>query len=187
LAYPTSKKDPYHGATLRSLRLKPVTTVLSDSPCSEAVETMREKGFDQLPVLAPIGGKLVGLVTLGNLLSWISRGRATGKSPVSEVMFDFSSIPEVVTDPKHISDLSKIPHTNGVEANKDGKQQKTPRRKFVEITLDTPISALSKFFEWNSAAIVTEKGPIESGGLPKPVAVVTKVDLLSWLVKQHQI
>jgi cystathionine beta-synthase len=46
---------------------------------------------------------------------------------------------------------------------------------------------LSKFFEWNSAAIVTEKGPIESGGLPKPVAVVTKVDLLSWLVKQHQI
>jgi cystathionine beta-synthase len=187
LAYPTSKKDPYHGATLRSLRLKPVTTVLSDSPCSEAVETMREKGFDQLPVLAPTGGKLVGLVTLGNLLSWISRGRATGKSPVSEVMFDFSSIPEVVTDPKHISDLSKIPHTNGVEANKDGKQQKTPRRKFVEITLDTPISALSKFFEWNSAAIVTEKGPIESGGLPKPVAVVTKVDLLSWLVKQHQI
>jgi len=100
-----AKKDPYQGATLRSLRLKPVTTVLSDSACSDAVETMREKGFDQLPVLAPTGGKLVGLVTLGNLLSYISRGRATGKSPVSDVMFDFSKIPEVVTDPKDISRL----------------------------------------------------------------------------------
>jgi cystathionine beta-synthase len=184
---PTSKKDPYSGATLRSLRLKPVTTVLANSPCSEAVETMREKGFDQLPVLAPTGGKLVGLVTLGNLLSWISRGRATGKSAVSEVMFDFSSIPEVAIDPKDISDLSKATRATGSEHNGDGKQQKRPKRKFVEITLDTPIAALSKFFEWNSAAIVTEKGGAESGGLSKPVAVVTKVDLLSWMVKQTKV
>ena len=184
---PSSKKDPYSGATLRSLRLKPVTTVLSNSPCAEAVETMREKGFDQLPVLAATGGKLVGLVTLGNLLSWISRGRATGKSPVSDVMFDFATIPEVVTDPKDISNLSMVPKTNGVEHSKDGKMQTKPKRKFVEITLDTPLSALSKFFEWNSAAVVTEKGGIENGGLPKPVAVVTKVDLLAWLVKQTKI
>ena len=68
-----------------------------------------------------------------------------------------------------------------------GKEQKTPRRKFVEITMDTPLYALSKFFEWNSAAVVTEKGPIEHGRLPKPVAVVTKVDLLSWMVKQSKV
>lgn len=182
-----AKKDPYDGATLRSLRLKPVTTVLADSPCSDAVETMREKGFDQLPVLAPTGGKLVGLVTLGNLLSYISRGRASGTTAVSEVMFDFSKIPEVVTDPKDISHLSEAPKTNGTEETKDGKQQKTPKRKFVQITLDTPISALSKFFEWNSAAIVTESGGASDGSLPKPVAVVTKVDLLSWLVKQTKV
>ena len=145
---------------------------------------MREKGFDQLPVLAPTGGKLVGLVTLGNLLSWISRGRATGKSLVSEVMFDFSSIPEVVTDPKDISNLSEAPKTNGLEDTANGKKQRTPKRKFVEITVDTPLSALSKFFEWNSAAVVTEKSGAEHGGLSKPVAVVTKVDLLSWMVKQ---
>jgi cystathionine beta-synthase len=185
LQSPTAKKDPFSGATLRSLRLKPVTSVLANSPCSEAVETMREKGFDQLPVLAPTGGKLVGLVTLGNLLSWISRGRATGKSAVSEVMFDFSSIPEVVTDPKDISALAKASQGN-TQANGDGKPKK-PKRKFVEITLDTPISALSKFFEWNSAAIVTEKGGAESGGLSKPVAVVTKVDLLAWMVKQTKV
>lgn len=184
---PSAKKDPFDGATLRSLRLKPVTTVLANSSCSDAVETMRDKGFDQLPVLAPTGGRLVGLVTLGNLLSYISRGRATPKTPVSEVMFDFSKIPEVVTDPKDISKLQQHPKTNGIEETKDGKQQKTPKRKFVQITLDTPISALSKFFEWNSAAIVTESGGPESGELPKPVAVVTKVDLLSWLVKQTKV
>jgi cystathionine beta-synthase len=183
----STKMDPYSGATLRSLRLKPVTTVLADSPCSDAVETMREKGFDQLPVLAQAGGKLVGLVTLGNLLSYISRGRATGKSPVSAVMFDFSSIPEVVTDPKDISKLTSAPKTNGMEINGNSKEQKTPKRKFVEITLDTPLSALSKFFEWNSAAVVTEQGDAESGGLSKPIAVVTKVDLLSWMVKQTKV
>jgi cystathionine beta-synthase len=187
LASASAKKDPYHGATIRSLRLKPVTTVLADTPCSEAVETMREKGFDQLPVLKPTGGKLVGLVTLGNLLSWISRGRATGNSPVSDVMFDFSAIPEVVTDPKDISKLSTAPKTNGLANGSEGKTQKTPQRKFVEITLDTPLSALSKFFEWNSAAVVTEKGGVENDGLPKPVAVVTKVDLLSWMVKQTKV
>jgi len=183
----TATKDPYSGATIKALRLKPVTTVLADTPCSEAVETMREKGFDQLPVLAPTGGKLVGLVTLGNLLSWISRGRATGKSPVSEVMFDFSKIPEVVTDPKDISKLTEAPKSSGLENSKDGKEQKTPKRKFVEITIDTPLSALSKFFEWNSAAIVTEKSGSGSGELPKPIAVVTKVDLLSWMVKQTRV
>ncbi|KAL2022527.1 hypothetical protein VTK56DRAFT_5134 [Thermocarpiscus australiensis] len=158
--------DPYGGATVRALRLKPVSSVLTTSACSEAIETMRDKGFDQLPVLTPAGGKLAGLVTLGNMLSRISHGRASPTSPVSEVMFDFRRMDEVVTDPREFgSDLK-------------GKK----RRKFVEITMDTPLSALSRFLEWNSAAIVTEKG--REGDGKKPVAVVTKVDLLTWMVKQ---
>ncbi|KAK5631798.1 hypothetical protein RRF57_007512 [Xylaria bambusicola] len=156
--------DPYAGATIRSLRLKPVTSVLSTTVCAEAIETMRDRGFDQLPVLSGPGGKLVGLVTLGNLLSYISRGRATGQSPVSDVMFNFSKIDEVVTD------------------SREGKGAK--RHKFVEITLDTPLTELSKFFEWNSAAVVTEPSDSKGQTLSKPVAVVTKVDLLTWMVKQ---
>ncbi len=178
-------KHSFEGATIRTLRLKPVTTVLADSACADAIETMREKGFDQLPVLDPAGKRLVGLVTLGNLLSWISRGRASGQSPISDVMFNFSKISEVVTDPRDIGHIAppennKTSITNG-EADSQGIPQK---RKFVEITLDTPLSGLSRFFEWNSAAVVTERNV---QGEMKPVAVVTKVDLLTWLVKQSHI
>ncbi|EAA30070.1 hypothetical protein GE21DRAFT_4996 [Neurospora crassa] len=158
--------DGYAGATVRALRLKPVTSVLADSPCSEAIETMRDKGFDQLPVLAPTGGKLVGLVTLGNILSFIQRGRATPATPVAKVMFDFSRLDEVVTDPR-----------------KFDNNLKDKQRKFVDITMDTPLAALSKFLEWNSAAIVTEK--TDNGS--KPVAVVTKVDLLTYMLHQQSL
>ena len=54
--------------------------------------------------------------------------------------------------------------------------------------MDTPLNALNRFLEWNSAAVVTEReaGDGTSGeeGTMKPLAVVTKVDLLSWLVRQ---
>jgi cystathionine beta-synthase len=132
---------------------------------------MRDRGFDQLPVLAPSGRKLVGLVTLGNVLSRLTHGRASGQSPVSEVMFDFSKISEVVTDPR---DLGK---------GKDAIKPQTRSRTFIEITMDTPLSVLNRFFEWNSAAVVTEKD--ESGAM-KPLAVVTKVDLLTWMLHQSK-
>jgi cystathionine beta-synthase len=52
-------------------------------------------------------------------------------------------------------------------------------KKFVEITLDTRLDSLSKFFETNSSAVVTEK---DASGEWKVLHVVTKVDLLSYLV-----
>ncbi|MCJ1249927.1 cystathionine beta-synthase [Trapelia coarctata] len=180
-----SSKDVLNDATIQTLRLKPVTTVMSDSTCGDAIEAMREKGFDQLPVLAPAGRKLVGLVTLGNLLSWVSRGRATASSPVSDVMFDFTKIPAVVTDPRDIGEMTAAKTKETPTANGSHKLEKsTHHQKFVEITMDTPLKALSRFFEWNSAAVVTERD--ESHNM-RPVAVVTKVDLLTWLIKQGKI
>ena len=49
--------------------------------------------------------------------------------------------------------------------------------------METPLSALNRFFEWQSAAIVTER---EEGGM-KPVAVVTKVDLLTWMLSEKKL
>lgn len=167
------QKDVFANGKVSSLRLKPVTTVRANDTCQAAIELMREKGFDQLPVLTADGKKLAGLVTLGNVLSWISRGRAAGKSPVSEVMFDFSKIPEVVTDSRSLQAASN--KTDGQAA------QTKNRNKFFEITWETSLSVLNRFFEWNSAAIVTER---DEQGTIKPVAVATKVDLLTWLLHQ---
>lgn len=143
---------------------------------------MREKGFDQLPVCHATSTRLIGLVTLGNLLSYLSSGRATAESPVSAVMFDFSKMSEVVVGrPQDMSLSLQTPEErkNKVTTSEDESHPK--RKEFVQITRDTKLSALSRFFEWNSAAIVTEK-EAEKGAL-KAVAVVTKVDLLMWLVK----
>jgi cystathionine beta-synthase len=161
--------DPYAGATIASLRLKPVTSISAAATCSEAIETMRDKGFDQLPVLSDGSpARLVGLVTLGNLLSYISRGRATAQSQVKDVMFDFARIDEIITDPRQGAALQPA----------GGK-----KRKFVEFTMETPLSTLSKFFEWNSAAVVTERNG-DAKTLSKPLAIVTKVDLLTWMVNK---
>ncbi|CAK7235486.1 cystathionine beta-synthase [Sporothrix curviconia] len=164
--------NPYGTDTVRKLRLKPVTSVLANSPCKEAIETMRDKGFDQLPVLTPKGDRLAGLVTLGNLLSYTSRGRITPTSPVSAAMFDFGRLDEVVTDPRDI-----------LSGTAGAKRADKAKRGFVEITMDTPLSVLSKFLEWNSAAIVTESSGSDAR-TAKPVAVVTKVDLLTWMMKE---
>lgn len=177
------EKSPFGSATIQSLRLKPVTTVSSDTHCGEAIETMRDKGFDQLPVLSASGNRkrLVGLVTLGNLLSWLSKGRATSESAVSEVMFSFTKITEVVTDPH---DMGPLGPSNGTLTSGEADSQAVARkRKFVEITLNTPLRALSRFFEWNSAAVVTESGHDDGENWMRPIAVVTKVDLLVWLSK----
>jgi len=182
----TRMKDLFTGDTIASLRLKPVTTISSNQTCAEAIETMRDKGFDQLPVSSDASHKLVGLVTLGNLLSYISSGRAEPNDPVSKVMFDFTHLHEIVTDPTDISLVAPKGKENFQNSSMSSDSMKTSqRKKFVEITKDTPLSALSRFFEWNSAAIVTER---ENDGTFKPIAVVTKVDLLTYMVvkKKHE-
>lgn len=141
----------WQGATIKSLKLKPVVTINENSTAAAAIEVMREKSYDQLPVLGP-NQRLVGLITLGNLLSYISRGRATADSPVSEVMFDFRKITEVVTDPSEIGHVKvetegekplAVRESNGAQTKKGGKRQ------FDLITVDTPLSALSRFCKYS--------------------------------------
>jgi len=110
-------------------------------------------------------------------------------------MFDFTHLSETVTNPKDISLVQQgkkeNTHLAGALASATaalglsdgGNKKKEKKRKFVEITRETPLSALSRFFEWNSAAVVTET---QSDGGLKPIAVVTKVDLLSWMVRMKK-
>lgn len=165
LAQQRQRKEQYKGATIGDLQLKPVVTVRNTTKTSAVIDLLKEKGFDQVPVLSE-DGKLIGLVTLGNVLSYISRGRITGDTPVSKVMIDFRKLPDFEIEQSSASGLDTPSATKS-------------RRHFTEITVDTPLSALSRFFEKNSAAIVTEK---TADGV-KPVHIVTKVDLLAYLSK----
>lgn len=181
VAEKNGEADGYGDATISDLRLKPIVTVSSTSSCGEAIETMRDKGFDQLPVSQGSSSRLVGLVTLGNLLSYMSSGRASAESPVKDVMFDFTTLPEAEINLKSITIETPEERKKRVTSSEVSSHPK--RDHFFEITKQTKLSALSRFFEWNSAAIVTERTSDEH---LKPVAVVTKVDLLTWLVKSKK-
>ncbi|TKA31427.1 hypothetical protein B0A50_02274 [Salinomyces thailandicus] len=163
----TSKTDDYAQATIRDLRLKPIQTITATQTVDEAIELMRDKGYDQIPVTSPTTRRLLGLVTLGNCLSYLSSARTTISSPVSSVMFDFSQLDDVRPLEKHQG------LTEGEEA----------KRRFVEIGMETSLRSLERFLTWNAAAIVTEREG-EGHGVLRPLAVVTKVDLLVWLVRR---
>jgi cystathionine beta-synthase len=164
----TRKANPnaeYGNATIADLRLKPIQTIASTSTVDDAIELMRDKGYDQVPVTSATGKRLIGMVTLGNCLSYLSSGRVQIDSSVEEVMFNFSKMDDV----------------KPLERNPGLTEGEESRREFVEISTRTPLWALARFLEWNAAAIVTER---EKGEGMRAVAVVTKVDLLVWLVRQ---
>ncbi|EME38411.1 hypothetical protein DOTSEDRAFT_140444 [Dothistroma septosporum NZE10] len=159
--------EVYQTGKIRDLRLKPIQTISETALVDDAVELMRDKGYDQIPVTAGAGGKrLVGMVTLGNCLSYLSSGRVDISSPVRAVMFNFSKTDEV----------------KPIEKNSGSTEGDESKRAFVEITMETPLRYLERFFVWNAAAIVTERDS-ETGEL-KAKAIATKVDLLLWLVRQ---
>jgi cystathionine beta-synthase len=117
-------------------------------------------GFDQVPVVDE-QKKLIGLVTVGNLLSKIAQNRAKSSDNVTKVMFTFNTS-------RFSLSLYYYVMTNLFS------------RPFTEITPDTKLADLEKFFEKNSAAFVTEKD--QKTGISVVKHVVTKVDLLKYLL-----
>ncbi|AMD22352.1 HGR013Cp [Eremothecium sinecaudum] len=151
---PLSKndKDAFKGATVKDLHLKPVVAVKEDAPVSEVVKILRDNGFDQLPVLDNKSEKLVGMVTLSQLLKHLSSGKEV--HTIKGLYFNFRK-------------LNNFDEVSSYNENKTGK------KKFVKFTVNSQLKELNEFFEKYSSAIITD-------GL-KPIHVVTKVDLLSYL------
>lgn len=148
-----TEKDIFHGATVKDLNLKPVVSVFVDSKVADVIKILSENGFDQLPVLTH-NGKLAGLVTLSQILKRISTGQVTKADSIEGNFFDFSK-------------LNNFDEVSSYNENKSGK------KKFAKFNEDTKLSDLNNFFEKNSSAIITD-------GL-KPIHIVTKMDLLSYL------
>ncbi|KLU90316.1 cystathionine beta-synthase [Magnaporthiopsis poae ATCC 64411] len=150
-----------HSASVKIVAADPVGSVLA------LPESLNEEGANKPYKVEGIGYDFVPDVLDREAVDMWYKTEDRDDSPVSDVMFDFGRLDEVVTDPR-----------GGLV---DGGR----RRKFVEITMDTPLDVLSKFLEWNSAAVVTEPaGDKGRGHLAKPLAVVTKVDLLTFMTKR---
>lgn len=69
----TDRISQWGGARIKDLNLPEALTVPEDTICKDAIALMESNGFDQLPVTAKGSTKLVGLVTLGNVLAQVAR------------------------------------------------------------------------------------------------------------------
>lgn len=147
------KTAPSGEATIKSLNLKPVVTINSDDTVETAVKIMKENGFDQLPVLSSTSSKLVGLITLSQLLKHIDNKTKS----IESVMINFTK-------------LNNFDNVNLFNDNKSSK------KKFIKFTESSSINELKSFFEKNSSAIITDESGL------KPIHIVTKVDLLDYFI-----
>lgn len=135
----------------------PVVTVTLADTVEKTFNLLQSNGFDQLPVLST-AGKLVGLVTLSSILKALSSKKIQMTNSIRPVMIDF----------RKLADFEK--------SFTISKESGFTKRKYEPITLKTPLTLLNKFFETNSNAIITDDEY-------KPVQIVTKVDLISFLAK----
>eukprot|EP00128_Syssomonas_multiformis_P007394 Colp12_sorted_trinity150504_noHs@23350 len=84
-----AEREQWGGACVGDLQLPEPVTISSKATISEAIAALSAHGFDNLPVVAP-SGRLVGLVTEGNLMSRVASGQVARTDEVARVMFRFS-------------------------------------------------------------------------------------------------
>ncbi|XP_077524681.1 cystathionine beta-synthase isoform X2 [Amblyomma americanum] len=82
-----STKHWWWNQTVRSLRLRIPLTVTPSVTCQDAVELMSREGIDQVPVVEE-SGAVIGMVSLGNLMSKILARRIDSTTPVSKAAYD---------------------------------------------------------------------------------------------------
>ncbi|XP_060090187.1 cystathionine beta-synthase-like [Heteronotia binoei] len=77
---------------VQKLNLLAPLTLLPDVNCQKAIEILRDKGYDQAPVVAE-SGLILGMVTLSSILSSLLAGSAQFSDPVIKVIYQqFSKI-----------------------------------------------------------------------------------------------
>ncbi|CAG5933195.1 unnamed protein product [Menidia menidia] len=80
------KKPWWWNLKLQGLNLSAPLTVLPTVTCQKTIKILKEKGFDQAPVVDETG-LILGMVTLGNMLSSILAGKIKLSDPVSKVLY----------------------------------------------------------------------------------------------------
>jgi len=80
----------WKGATVADLKLPTPITIQGSDKIEKALDIMRRRGFDQLPVIND-KKRPIGLVTLGNVLSHLTSKRVVASDPVEKCMIHFST------------------------------------------------------------------------------------------------
>jgi len=80
------KKAWWWNEKVGRLELNTPLTVSPKVSCQEAIEIMNRETYDQLPVVND-GGFVLGMITLGNLMSKIVAGKVTPETPLSECIY----------------------------------------------------------------------------------------------------
>ncbi|XP_039713710.1 cystathionine beta-synthase isoform X2 [Pteropus medius] len=82
----TEKKPWWWHLRVQDLSLSAPLTVLPTVTCEHTIAVLRDKGFDQAPVVDE-SGAILGMVTLGNMLSCLLAGKVQPSDPVHRVIY----------------------------------------------------------------------------------------------------
>jgi cystathionine beta-synthase len=85
-AHQQAKNSWWGGARVADLSLSTPITVTPECTCREAIAIMSSQNFDMVPVQAD-HGKVLGVITEGNLTSFITQGRTRPEDPCTKAMF----------------------------------------------------------------------------------------------------
>ncbi|XP_063323336.1 cystathionine beta-synthase-like [Pelmatolapia mariae] len=80
------KKPWWWNLKLQCLNMSAPLTVLPTVSCQKTIQILKDNGFDQAPVVDDTG-LILGMVTLGNMLSSILAGKINLSDPVSKVLY----------------------------------------------------------------------------------------------------
>jgi len=130
--------------TVSFLKLSAPLTILPSVSVQEAIDIMRRKGFDQMPVVEN-EGKILGMVTLGSLLTGVLHKKLTPQDKVENVLYrQFKKVTLNMTLGKlsHILNLhhfALVVHSQ-IQYSGDGKEEQV---KEVIIGIVTQIDLLN--------------------------------------------
>uniref|UniRef100_G1TE53 Cystathionine beta-synthase n=1 Tax=Oryctolagus cuniculus TaxID=9986 RepID=G1TE53_RABIT len=155
---------------VQELSLSVPLTVLPGVTCSDTIDILREKGFDQAPVVDETG-EILGMVTLGNMLSSLLAGKVQPSDQVCKVLYkQFKQTPCGCRHPD--------PRPCGAVT-------------VAGIRLTDTLGVLSHILETDHFALVVHE-QIQYGGDEQPskrqtvFGVVTAMDLLHFVASRGQ-
>ncbi|CAG9311422.1 unnamed protein product [Blepharisma stoltei] len=96
------------GKSLRDLNLSPSQNVLPSTPCSEVLQLMQEKSYDQLPVVE--GSSILGVVTVGGITAKLSSGKLKSTDPCSMFLYKGNRIVTLDTPLTYLNTLFEDEH-----------------------------------------------------------------------------